>query len=795
MSLSKLGEMKRLHAIGAGIHWLRNNSKIPVKGGWTSGERDPISLLKQDYKTGYNIGTKLGKPSMIGDKYLAAIDVDVKGLGTKYRKEAEAWLNENFPGLLDKAPRTLSGRGNGSMHIWVLVSSPLDSKKITSSNEIVKVHMPSVSPSKNDKAQLSKKEVDEGFRMRPAWEIDFMCEGRQVVLPPSIHPDSGKPYRWGRPIEDDGSIPYVKMKKFLAELPAKKSSLGRPMGGTIKKFEIVDVEESVLELRLPSDLVAGIYEGSDIEDRSAFCMTVAMSMIRAKFKTSEILGVLTNKDYFIGSAAFDHAKTSNRNRAARWAFDYCLRKAKEQSDITKDFECEVVVYETLQSEEVKKQKKHLAPADLGQKDWKKYLDRTDQDKVKATAKNVVLILENAVGKDLVKYDEFSHSYFFGCENPWGSIVGDKVQDIDYINCRLWFAHSGFKVEPAIHEIANAFKAIGHKNMFHVVREHLEGLDAWDGVPRLSTWMKRLLGAEAPEEYLKAVSRKFLITAVARIYDPGCKVDNTVVFEGVQGIGKSTIGRILATDKWFLDQLPDLHDKDSSQILQGNWFVELGELSSLKRSDIETTKQYLTRSVDKFRPPYGTNAVEFQRQCVFFGTTNSDDYLKDKTGNRRFWPVKLNVIDLKALKSERDQLFAEAVLAYDCGEKLYLPKGIEADAKAVQESRVVEDISDVMLDNLYEWKEALMKARKAFRVKKGIRPNPIKFKIHDLFEDFSTDELDSNIPSPLKDHKKDSHHIQIAAGCLKKLGFENYPCNGRKFWRIAVKKSPKNKVGG
>jgi len=781
MSLSKVGELKRLHAMGLGVHLLRPNSKVPLKPGWTDNKREPIKTLLKEYKTGMNIGTKLGEPSKIEDCYLAVIDVDIKGTDKRFRKEAEEWIEKHFPGLLGSAPVTHSGRGNGSKHIWCLVQDPMDSRKLTSSSELIEVHMPSVKPSKNDIEKLGKKKTDKGIRTRPAWELDFMCAGRQVVLPPSIHPDTGKAYRWGRVLEDTEQLSII-TRSTLENISSSKAK-GRPNGSSSKtKFEIEDVEEMQLEMKLRPSLMEGIYDGEGVEDRSSFCLSVALSMVKAKFTDAQILGVLTNNDFFIGSVAFEHAKTSNRQRAARWAYDYCVRKARQEADAAHVFDCEVEVYETLPEEKKKKQLKRVI-TDLGQVDWRKKLDRTQHDSVKPTAKNVVLILENAVGKNLIKYDEFSHSFFFGCENPWGSEVGKKIQDIDYINCRLWFAHSGFKIEPVLKEIGNAFRAIGARNSFHAVKEHLECLPAWDGVPRLSTWMKRLLNAIAPEPYLSEVSRKFLISAIARIYEPGCKVDTTVIFEGMQGLGKSTIGKILATDKWFLDQLPDLHDKDASQILQGNWFIELGELSSLKRSDVDTVKSYLTRTVDKFRPPYGENPVEFSRQCVFFGTTNTYEYLKDKSGNRRFLPIKVSEIDLDGLKAEREQLLAEAFLAYDLGEKHYFTQGSEAEkqSKDMQGSRVIEDESDVMYSILKGWWKQVIKSREK-KAKEGQKLSKLSFKLEDLFGEFLSTDFGEEIKPPLFEFSKHPYKFQHASNALRRLGLENYPSNGRMKWR-------------
>lgn len=785
MSEYKQKEIRRLHSLGFAIHLLKPKSKVPVKPGWSGDSKDSIAQLLRELKPSNNIGTKLGKPSVIstpfGDEgYLAVIDVDVKGTSEKHKRTAEAKVEEIFPGLLATAPITHSGRGNGSMHIWCLVDSPLDSKKITSSNEIIEVMMPSTKASKADIEKLGKKKTDAGWRLRAAWEIDFMCAGRQVVLPPSIHPDSGLKYRWHRAIHDVTDLSFVDIESILAVHTTKKASgAGRPQGSITSSIRPVDPDMLELEMRLKPYVLDQLIDGDGVDDRSAACLSVAMHMKRADFSDSEIVGVLTNREFHLGEVAYEHAKTENRIRAAKWVEKYCLEKAIYEVSGAKDFEGEVEEYPTLPPEKAKAKREKLIK-NKKERLWTLNLDRSEKDNLKATGKNVVLILENDVAHDLIKFDEFSYSLVFFKSNPWGSKIGSKVQDIDYIKCRLWLANK-WKIEPSVNEVMLAFKAIAEKNTYHAVKDHLEALPEWDGVPRLTTWMKRLLGAEAPEPYLSDVSKKFLVSAIARVFEPGCKVDNVVIFEGLQGIGKSTIGRILATDKWFLDTLPDLHDKDSSQILQGNWFVELGELSSLKRSDVETTKQYLVRQVDKFRPAYGINVIENARQCVFFGTTNSSDYLKDKSGNRRFWPIKLTKIDLEGIKSERDQLFAEALIAYDFGERLYLDKEVEEIAKIVQSKRVVEDDSDVVFSTLYDWDKSIRKKREQL-AKKGIALKQLTFKVQDLFGEFMSDEFGENSKPPLNEFAKHPYKFQLAGAALKRLGYENYPSNGRMKWR-------------
>ena len=782
MNISFLNEAKRLHALGFGVHWLRPQSKVPVKSGWSGDGRDTIKELTKSYQRGYNIGTKLGKPSEIEDCFLAVIDVDVKGTDKRFTKEAKSWIEKHFPGLLASSPITHSGRGNGSMHVWCLVQNPIDSRKLTQSTETIEVMMPSVTASRHDKEKLGEKKIKQGWRLRPAWEVDFMCAGRQVVLPPSIHPDTGKAYKWGVPLESVDDLQIV-TRSQVENVATVKNTKGRPKGGTIAKHEIVDVEESELELRLDPKVVDAIYTGDDVEDRSAYAMTVALNMVKAKFTDGEILGVLTNKKFFIGECAFSHAKTSNRNRAARWAYDYCIRKARQEADAAYEFDCEVEIYPTLSPEKAETQTKAIV-TDLGRVDWKKKLDRTDKDAVKPTFKNVKLIIENAVGKNTFIYNEFSRTQQYGLTTPWGGILGKHIEDIDEVRIKDWFS-THWKIEPHTQLIGEVIAQIATANSTHPVREYLETLE-WDGVPRVNTWLQLYLGAEGEPAYLEAVSRKFLVAAVARVYNPGVKFDHMPILEGLQGKGKSTVGRILAGEKWFYDSELNLHDKDSALNLQGQWIVEMGELANINRADVRTIKSFITRQVDKVRPPYGKRMIESARQCVFFGTTNDDSYLKDKTGNRRFWPVNIPdhaEIDLEGLIEDRDQLWAEACMLYDLGELLYLEKDIEAVAKVVQESRVVEDVTDVMLDQLATWKKSVLKARKAKKAA-GDEVGTFRFKLVDLFGEFSSDDLGMNIQPPLKDYKSDNNlHLQFAASCLKKLEFQKYIVSGRSWWRL------------
>jgi predicted P-loop ATPase len=219
----------------------------------------------------------------------------------------------------------------------------------------------------------------------------------------------------------------------------------------------------------------------------------------------------------------------------------------------------------------------------------------------------------------------------------------------------WLQGRGISVTKEI--AAQAVQTVAREHPFHPIRDYLNSLK-WDNVPRIANWLTLYLGAD-PSDYTRAVAEKWLIGAVTRIYRPGCKVDNCLILEGPQGALKSTALRVLAGDDFFTDDIADLGSKDSMIQTRGVWIIELAELDSMSRTEASRVKAFMSRQVDRIRLPYDRRTTDIPRECIFAGTVNHDSYLKDETGGRRFWPIKVGRIDIGSLTRDRDQLWAEA----------------------------------------------------------------------------------------------------------------------------------------
>jgi predicted P-loop ATPase len=332
-----------------------------------------------------------------------------------------------------------------------------------------------------------------------------------------------------------------------------------------------------------------------------------------------------------------------------------------------------------------------------------------EDKLTRTANPLGIRKElhrNTLTKNLVLYDEFAQTIVLNRPVPRPGLKMPKTfeprpwEDTDAVALAEHLNSRGFKRvgREVLHDV---ILLEARTNGFHPVRTYLDSLK-WDGAGRLDRFLIDNCGAVIDgetdterarhETYVQAVTRAFFISAVARVMQPGCKVDSTLILEGVQGALKSSLLRALAVrDEWFSDSLPhDLASKDARLHLAGVWIVELSEIAQFRRSEVESVKDFLSCQIDRYRPPYARSDAAVPRQNVFVGTTNADVYLHDTTGNRRFWPVQITTIRLADARKAVDQLWAEATDAWRRKEKWWLPDSIEKTAAAEQEGRLGRD---------------------------------------------------------------------------------------------------------
>ena len=686
-------EMQRLHALKLKVHWLKPKDKMPVEGNWSSIERRSVAYLEKSYQSGMNIGVVLGAASKLADgRYLAVIDCDVKSTDPQHQKEMEQELDRIFPSWRN-SPIVKSGRGGGSKHIWCATTEPIKKFNAARSKTEIPVFMGHGKPSKRDEETLTPEQLKQGLRVRPAWEIDVLATGNQVAIPPSIHPLSGKPYEW---LKIFGKNEDLITADFIKPEKQQQTKIKDVVTG---KFEPVfyDFAFTVGVSKEMEDLIVdgrGLEKYEDDRSRALFAATLAL--VEAGCDDKMILTILSDPDNYLGEACYHHSKSKDRSRAVHWLNKYTLQKVREQKSADYLFRDEALIEDAILSPE----DAAVQEVELSENNWRSQLDKTEQGKVRVTVNNLLLILKNtSKEKNFIFFDLFYSTNFFQSAPPWSQNTiteATEIKDIDITNGVAWFSiHWGMEVQPP--KLILALDQLASENKRHPIREHLRTLK-WDEKPRLDSWLKKYLGATEDDFYLKIVGRKMLIALVTRVFNPGCKFDQIVILQGGQGAGKSTALKILATKKWFTDKLGDISNKDALMTMHRHWLIEIGELDSMKKADVEEFKLFASTEVDVFRKPYGHLTESYPRQSIMVGTTNKDEFLVDETGNRRFWPVSVaDELDLDSLQAERDQLIAEAVAAYDSGEQLWFENWKSADAKrfkklaeAVQNKFTVSD---------------------------------------------------------------------------------------------------------
>ena len=466
------------------------------------------------------------------------------------------------------------------------------------------------------------------------------------------------------------------------------------IGGFCRTYSISDVMENFL---------TNVYEESEVSGRYDY------------IPASSSAGVVVYDDKF----AYSHHATDPASEKLLNAFDLVRIHNFSHLDKFEDLEntpnyklpsFKAMEDFVLQDEKVKqllsKERQELAKMEfevVEEEDnmlWQNLLDLDKKGNVKSTLSNMAIIIRNDVNFKNIVYNQFKSSIDAIGKLPWKQIKAGW-SDADMACAKLYFERV-YKIWSPI-KFKDALLAVtSSERIYHPIKEYFKTLK-WDGVERLDTLLVDYLGAK-DSEYVRAVTRKTLCAAVTRIYKPGTKFDSILVLCGPQGIGKSTLFSKLGKE-WYSDSLSicDMKDKTAAEKLQGYWLLELGELAGIKKVDVEIIKSFISRTDDKFRKAYGVNVESNPRSNIIVGTTNSEGgFLRDITGNRRFWPVMvsgnstLKPWDLKDV----DQIWAEALYRYEEGEELYLKGDVSKMAKiAQQEAMESDDREGIILEYL------------------------------------------------------------------------------------------------
>jgi predicted P-loop ATPase len=722
--------------VGFAIHLLHPRSKRPIGDGWSAAPVASAEELRASYRSGDNIGVRLGEPSRVAGGFLHCFDVDVRDAAAA--TETGEALRSLLPDVdLGTLPTVASGSGGASRHYYFVSDMPLHSRKLWVSGEKVR---------------------GADGKWHHTAEIDLFGTGRQVVLPPSIHPDTGKPYVWERPFDldliDMGIVPTIPA--------ARLADIIDPHAET---YEFESVEPLTFK---PGQLEAELDElGLDrIDDRDdwlslgmalhhqlggseeGFQLWMKVSQRGSKYlvKSSEraerqrYRGFGRSRRRPVTMASVRQWILDARRDSYADAFD----DLPEPSSAPPLQQIDADVDDLLGGQAPD-------PLDAAIEDpldapmvlpWSSLLDiNAETGVIRPHLHNVALMVRHDERfKDLAAFNEFTQTIVQrgrpgtlrrrkSAAKPTLQLEGTSWDLRDSANGDTWTddkddairaileapaTQGGYGIKVSDRDLKAAVNIAGRKNPFHPVREYLHGL-TWDGVSRVDRLFVDFLGAP-DDAYHRSVARIMMIAAVTRVHEPGHKFDSAVILEGVQGKRKSTFISILAKS-WFTELDCDItNTQEVVELLQGAWIVEMNELGGFTKADVRHAKAFISRRSDKVRLAYARRAREYHRQSILIGSTNDERYLKDETGGRRFLPVRCEIegeIDTAALLRDIDQLWAEALQLYRAMREtqpygtlpLYL-----ADAEArliaerLQESRLVESTEGIMAAELFAWLE-------------------------------------------------------------------------------------------
>lgn len=490
----------------------------------------------------------------------------------------------------------------------------------------------------------------------------------------------------------------------------------------------------------------GVYEACDVEDRYTFIggsTSAGLVVYDDKFAyshhgTDPISGKLCNafdlvRYHLYGLQDEDcHANTPSNKRPSYAAMVEMVSKdpgtrkrigVEKLQEAMSEFKDLGIVMDSVEGEET--------PVDST--DWLEKLDVDGKGNYKSSIENARVILDNdPLLRGKFAFNEFERREVALGNLPWRKVTHETryLTDNDDAGVRYYLEMAYGVSAPG--KIKDALDLSVHANSFHPVKEYLERVaGSWDVVGRLDTLLVDYLGAK-DSKYVREVTRKTFVAAVARIFEPGIKFDYTLVLVGPQGCGKSTLIRKMGK-RWYSDSFSTVQGKEAFEQIQGVWLVEMGELAGLKKAEINAIKHFISKQEDRYRVAYGRRTENFPRQSIFIGTTNDTEFLNDPTGNRRFWPVDVaeEHSDKEVFEAMRedtvDQLWAEAVLAYRGGETLFLNKPSEALAQEHQKLHSeLDDRVGLIFEYLNtpitdDWNTKEIYERRNFYMDKDLRP--------------------------------------------------------------------------
>lgn len=618
--------------------WCKSPGKQPISNSWQKRDKPEDPSL---YRPGCNLGLRTGMQPI--GVFLVCLDVDCPDV---------AELEKLAPG--SDWPATLvarSGRNGGGYHFLY--------------------SWPSGLPYPRNGVKLS------------GTLIDIRSEGGQFVVAPSTHPDSGLQYTWITD-SDIAELPVGIAENILSiQNEIKVSGTGaRPNASVVSATSSVAASSE-----------------TDLFDISA-----------SRFKT--LLRRLSNRNSNT-ALAFENmlhnrpiAESGHRDDTiTRMCFALAQEVPNANPDsIAKHFEESLSLLAAISPFSAPcdvSAKFRSACAKLSQAIPEVQLLTSQNGNPVTCIHNVMQVMrfdKSITGR--FAYNKFSECVVINRPLPW-----DKDQDPNHYPrsfCDEDTTHLAqylmqhHRLNASTSMIFESLKAVSRDNEFHPVQEYLLDLH-WDGVPRLSSWLQQVTGC-IDSDYTRKIFKWWMMSAVMRVASPGCQADYCLILEGPQGAGKSQLLKALAGRDWFTDECSDFASKDASIDIAGKWIIELAELATVQGAkDQNVVKRFVTRSIDRHRPPFGRVSIDIPRQCVFAGTTNDSEYLIDTTGNRRFWPVAIGVeeIDIEQVRADRDQLWAEAAYRVSTGEVYWPSTKAERDAfeAEVESRRIVDSLED------------------------------------------------------------------------------------------------------